>query len=222
VPRQPGESLRTQAYASIKNDILMGVYGMGEQLSVEELGKKCQVSKTPIRDALHLLQVEGLVEVVPRVGYFTTRCTVKEIQDLFELRIVLEAASARLAARRITDYQLAYLSSLGATYTPRDPSTYMNWIRYNREFHCTIAASSGNDELAQAIGHVIDRLQRAQWLRLDLPPTPEAARELHRHIVEALKKADPPSAEQAMIMDITESRDAAMRKILERPDEWPV
>jgi len=195
---------------------------MGEQLSVEELGKKYQASKTPIRDALHLLQAEGLVEVIPRVGYFTTRCTVKEIQDLFEIRIVLEAAGARLAARRITDYELAYLSSLSATYAPGDPSTYMDWIRYNHEFHCKIAAASRNDELGQAISHVIDRLQRVQWLRLELPPTPEGARELHRHIVEALKKADPSLAEQAMVVDITASRDAAMRRVLERPDEWPM
>jgi DNA-binding GntR family transcriptional regulator len=214
--------LRTQTYASIKNDILKGTYGMGEQLSVEELGNKYKASKTPIRDALHLLQAEGLVEVVPRVGYFTTRCTVKEIQDLFEIRLILEAAAARLAARRITDYQLAYLSSLSATYTPGDPSTYLDWIRYNHEFHCKIAAASRNDELSQATSHVIDRLQRVQWLRLDLPPTPEGARELHRHIVEALKKADPSSSEQAMVADITASRDAAMRKVLERPDEWPV
>jgi DNA-binding GntR family transcriptional regulator len=214
------ESLRTQVYRLMKQDILMGQYGAGEQLPVEELAKKYEISNTPVKEALTLLQGEGLVEIVPRIGYFTARFTVAEIQELFEVRILLETGAAKLAAKRIAEHEVLHLEHMQATYVAGDPSTYLAWIQYNREFHYRIALASRNSELAKMIVHVLDRLQRAQWLRLDLPPTPKAAMAGHHKLIQALRQSDPDCAENAMLEDIIVSRDAAMKRIAERPGEW--
>lgn len=238
------DSLRTHVYKLTKQDILMGVYGLGEQLSVEQLAERYKVSKTPVSNALHMLQVEGLVEIVPRIGYFTARFTTKNVQDMFEIRLILETASARLAAKRITDYELLFLERLRSFYTPGDQSTYTSWLQYNREFHCGIAASSRNADLTQMIGHLLDRMQRALWVRLDLPlypdgdgqghgkpqdilqrdalPPEEQSMEQHISILEALRRSDGEAAAEAIAGDITASRDAALKKMLENPKLWPV
>lgn len=195
---------------------------MGEHLSVEQLTKSYQTSKTPIREALKLLHAHQLVDIIPRVGYFTSQPTVKDVQDMFDVRLILESGSARLAARRIRQQDLATLEEMHATYVPGDASTYLPWIQYNREFHCMIAQATGNAELARMIGHVVDRLQRAQWLRLDLPPSPQNAMAGHRRIVEALRRKDAEVAEAAMIADIAAARDAALSKIVESPGEWDI
>jgi DNA-binding GntR family transcriptional regulator len=211
-----------QVYDHLKSDILMGVFGLGEQLSVEELTDKYDVSRTPVREALNLLHAEGLVDTIPRIGYFTAQPTVKDIQDLFEFRLILESGSARLATARIGQDDLRALEHMEGTYVPGDPSTYLPWIQYNREFHYRIAMAAGNVELAKVIGQVLDRLQRAQWLRLDLPPSPEVVMNRHRQVVRALRQQDAEAAAEAVRADIIASRDAAFDKIAQKPEGWPI
>jgi DNA-binding GntR family transcriptional regulator len=100
------ELLRGKVYQKIKRDILSGVYQPGEQLSANQLADHYQVSATPVREALNALEQEDFIEVIPRVGFFVARITIKDIRDMFEYRIILEGASAEMAARSITEEEL--------------------------------------------------------------------------------------------------------------------
>ena len=211
---------RHEIYAKIKEDIVMGSYGIGEQLSVDDLAAKYAVSKTPVKEALNLLQAEGLVEIVPRVGYFTAPLTLKQLQDMFELRLILEGNAVRLAAIRITPDELSRLKEMHGSYVMGDVNTYLPWLRYNREFHHGIALASHNDDLAEMVGNILDRLQRVHWHVLDLIPFPPADIESHERVLVALQEGDSDAAEEALTRHINASRDAALRKILERPGEW--
>ena len=84
--------VRERLYQEIKRDILSGVFRMGDRLPVEALAAQHRVSKTPVREALSSLEHEGLVQIVPRVGYFVAQLTVQDVQELFQLRLILEGA----------------------------------------------------------------------------------------------------------------------------------
>ena len=208
---------RYETYASIKRAILNGSYGLHQQLQVDQLARQYGLSKTPIREALHLLQAEGLVEIVPRVGYFTTTITVQEIADLFELRLILERNAGRLAAERISDAEQAGLDAMHGSYAMGDAATYLPWLEHNRRFHYDVAAAAHNHDLAETIGRVVDRLGRVHWRVLDLLPFAPADIQSHAAILEALRRRDPDAVAAAIVGHIRASRDAALKSILASP-----
>ena len=104
-------SLNEKVCQRLRNDILLGAYHPGERLDVNKLVGQYGVSRTPIRDALNVLQREGLVEIVGRVGYFIARITIRDIEDIFQLRLIVETASAELAARLIISRWISWPKS---------------------------------------------------------------------------------------------------------------
>ena len=182
------KSLREQVYQETKNDIITGVHGAGEKLSLDHLAEKYQVSKTPIREALHALQHEGLVDIIPRVGYFVSQMTIKDVQDIFELRLIIESASAEMAARNITDEEVTYLENMHTSYVSGDIDSYWEYLEENREFHYRVALATRNKWLAEVVGRLLDQMQRLLFLRLDLRDCADEMVEEHRQLVAALKK----------------------------------
>ncbi len=83
------ESVKLRAYRLLKADIVRGVFDMGEKLNENQLARRYEVGKTPIREALGMLQQEGFVQAVPRVGYLTSQLTVRDVDDIFELRLIV-------------------------------------------------------------------------------------------------------------------------------------
>mgnify|MGYP001076259628 CR=1 FL=1 len=182
--------LRDQVHKRIRNDILSGLYRMGERLPVDKLAQECQVSKTPVREALNTLQNDGLVTIIPRVGYFVSHMTVKDAQDLFELRLILETASAEMAARNITEEQLRGLESVQSTYVSGDTDSYWKYLKDNREFHYRIALATGNSRLAEAVGNVLDQMQGLLFFEARLYDRAEQFQDEHRHLIQSLRNRD--------------------------------
>ncbi len=202
--------LRKQVYSRIKEDILAGVYRMGEKLPVDALAKKYGVSKTPLREALTLLQHEGLVEAIPRAGYFVSYTTLKDIQDLFGLRFILEAAAAEMAAHNITEEQLDALERILCTYTPGDMDSYSQYLQNNREFHYRVALASGNAKLAEAVASVLDQMQGVLLLEAHLYDRAGQFDQEHKQLIQALRKRDPKLAKKVMTEAIENTRKAML------------
>src|SRR5436190_1701331 len=101
--------LRDRVYAEIKEDILTGVLAPGQLLQEGQLAQRFKTSKTPVREALARLVQEDLLEAFPRVGYVVTDCTVEDAQAVLDFRAILEGAAIELAARYITEAELAQL-----------------------------------------------------------------------------------------------------------------
>jgi DNA-binding GntR family transcriptional regulator len=206
--------LRKQVYSKIKEDILAGVYRMGEKLPVDALAEKYRVSKTPIREALTLLQHEGLVEVIPRAGYFVSYTTLRDIQDLFGLRLILEAAAAEMAAQNITEEQLDALEHILCTYVPGDMASYAQYVQNNREFHYRVALASGNEKLAEAVANVLDQMQGVLLLEAHLYDRARQFDQEHKQLVQALRKRDPILARKVMTEAIENTRRAMLAATL--------
>jgi DNA-binding GntR family transcriptional regulator len=208
--KQVEDTSKSKAYKQLRRSIIMGHRRPGERLNLAELTKIYNTSITPLRDALQMLAQEGLVTIKPRSGYFISRTTLKELRELFDLREILELAVIERATLRITDECIAQLEHVHAGYTGDDDESYDRYTDENRHFHYLIAEASGNHELADALGRLHDRLARFMVLRSG----GKSQIYTHARIVEALKARDVAAARQAMLDEITESRDAILDRVM--------
>ena len=214
----PRNMLSETAYDLIKNDIVTCAFDPGQFIAQAELAEKYAVGMTPVREALRRLAQEGFVRAVPRMGYIVSQITPQDIHEIFELRLVLEGASLRLAASRALENALDLIAqSANYTYTFKERQSYISFLNHNANFHISIAASTGNQRLALMVAKVMDELTRVFHLGLDLRDSAEEMRRDHQALVEALRKRDPDLAEQRVRAEILLSRD----RILEALKRYP-
>lgn len=206
--------LRDQIYKKIKRDILTGVYTPGEQLSANQMAAGYNTSATPVREALNLLEQEGFVEVLPRIGFFVARITVKDIRDIYDYRIIIEGSAAELAARYIAQNELDYLESIPSDYVMGDSESYLQYLENNREFHLSIARASRNKFLAQAVASTLDQMQRLVYLGIGSSSHTDAILQAHPRLIKALRERDCQAAKSVMIEGIEAARDAAINQIV--------
>lgn len=184
-------SLKEEVYEAVRRDIMDGTFPPGDLLKERELAEKYGVSKTPVREALSLLEQDDLVKVIPRAGYMVTQLTFRDLQEVCRLRVTLEAMAARLAAERISEKELEELEGLTSTSDPGEARLF------NRRFHSVVARASGNSRLAKMIEQLLDDTDR--WAALEVAQlTPAVLLIGHQAELEALKTGDPDTAEEAM------------------------
>ncbi|MCI0518837.1 MAG: GntR family transcriptional regulator [Chloroflexi bacterium] len=185
----------------------------GERFNVEAIAGHYQTSVTPVRDALQMLSQEGLVTIRPRSGYFVAHITLKQLRDMLDLRRILEITAVERAAVRVSESQISELRAVHAGYSGDDDESYDRYTDENRRFHYLLAATSGNQELAETLGHLHDRLARFMVLR----HAGKSQEVTHQRIVDALERNDVEAARQALLEDIDASADAIWDAVI--PDE---
>ncbi|MBI3997958.1 MAG: GntR family transcriptional regulator [Armatimonadetes bacterium] len=146
------ETVSAAAYRQLREAILRGQIPMGIRINELELAEAWQVSRTPIRDALRRLQAEGLVEVIPGRGAMVPRLGLADVDELYELREVLEARAARRAAERATPELHARLNVLIKGFgTALKQGDIEQMVAVDQDIHAGIAAASGNARLERTI-----------------------------------------------------------------------
>lgn len=147
---EPAPLLSQQMFEFLREQIINGQIQEGERLSETSLQKKFRASRSPIREALRRLEVEGLVEILPRRGNFVRRISVEDLREATEVRASLEGLATRLAADRITRGQLETLKKLlnqmDERLRMRDVEQY---TLLHHRFHRTLVEVSGNHTLAR-------------------------------------------------------------------------
>ncbi len=147
VPLEASTSLRTLAYGALKRAITeMDVYGQIEPIRLDErqLSQKLGVSRTPIREALTLLEQEGFVRAVPRRGIYVVRKTKQEICEMIMVWAALEGMAARLAAQNATDEQIAELAAFFEKFQDAPPcDQFDEYSEANIAFHQAIIKLGG-------------------------------------------------------------------------------
>ena len=214
---RPEETSKNIIYKELRRSIIMGHRHPGERFNVEELAGLYNTSVTPVRDALQMLSQESLVTIKPRSGYFVARITLKQLRDMMELRRILEIASIERAALRVTPEQIVELRKVHAGYTGDDDVSYDRYTDENRNFHYLLALASGNQELADFLGHLHDRLARFMVLRR----AGKSQEITHKRIIDALEASDVETARRALLEDIDTSREAILDHLMqEEADTW--
>ena len=215
--RSMDDTSKNIIYKELRRSIITGHRHPGERFNVEALAAQYNTSVTPVRDALQMLSQESLVTIKPRSGYFVAQTTLKQLRDMLELRRILEVASIERAALRVTPEQLADLRKVHAGYTGDDDLSYDRYTDENRNFHYLLAQASGNQELADFLGHLHDRLARFMVLRRG----GKSQEITHRRILDALEVGDVETARHALEEDIDTSREAILDHLMqEEADSW--
>ncbi|HEY7062375.1 MAG TPA: GntR family transcriptional regulator [Chloroflexota bacterium] len=213
--RATAGSLARRAYEALKADILTCGLAPGVQIFEGELASRYGTSKTPVREALNLLGQEGLVQVLPRRGYLVAPVTLRDVQEVFQLRLLLETAAAELAAEHITEDALRQLKALvGVRYTYRDRASYARFLRANREFHVAVAEASGNGRLAAFVAKLLEDMERILHLGLDLRDSAEEMAAEHQELVDALLKGDAELARRVVTEQLQNSRKRVLEALV--------
>lgn len=193
-------SLTEQAFKLLHHEIITCTLPPGSDISEAELAERLQMSKTPIREALGRLRNGGFVEAFPRRGYRIAPITLADMNDLFELRIILEGGAAALAATRISDAQLDDLETLAdAAYQVGETTSLEQFINANRHFHMAIATATGHERLSGLVEHNLDELERFFYIGARSRDVNPETRADHLRIVDVLRKRDPEAARAILV-----------------------
>jgi len=202
------QTLSDRVYATLKHRILTCKVLPGERLSEKSLCEEMGISRTPLREALNRLGLEGLVTLEPYRGYEVVPVTLEDIRDLCELRTIVESESAALAAQRATQEDVTKLVSLAELrYTPGERDTYENYLRSNSAFHLALARCTRNARLEAIIASVIDKIQRPLYMGLDVGLDVDEATAEHVAVVEAVRDGSATRARQLMRKQIARAEE---------------
>jgi DNA-binding GntR family transcriptional regulator len=183
--------LRELVFESLREAIISGLLKPGERMMEIQLAEEMGVSRTPVREAIRKLELEGLVVMIPRKGAYVAGLSLKDIADVFEIRGALEGLAAELAAERITDNELEemerYLVIISEEIEAGDLSRV---VETDTDFHSLIYKASRNNRLVQIISNLREQIQRFRTTSLANPGRMKNALEEHRKIVEAISTRD--------------------------------
>ena len=190
-------SLSTKVFHTIREDILSGKYRYNEELKEKTIGDELGVSRTPVREALRQLELEGLVTIIPNKGAYVVGISKEDIQDIYEIRSRLEGLCAKWACSHITKEQLdeleenIYLSEFHAGKEGHAEQI----LELDNKFHETLYQASGSKVLAGVLTDFHNYVQRVRKMTLKSKERSEKSNDEHRMIAQAIHDHDPEKAQ---------------------------
>lgn len=179
--------LREIVFETLREAIIQGRLGPGERLMEVQLADEMGVSRTPVREAIRKLELEGFVVMIPRKGAYVASYSVKDIVDVFEVRAALEGLAAGLAAERVTPEELEEMErAVLQIYEVSHGNDLDILVAKDTDFHDLIYKASRNQRLVQIVTHLKEQIQRFRTTSLAVPGRSKDAVEEHRSIVEAI------------------------------------
>jgi DNA-binding GntR family transcriptional regulator len=189
------ELLSQKVYRALKTEIIKGSLKPGTKLSEGKIAEQMGVSRTPVREALKELAAEGFVKMNPNQAVVVSNASVEDIQEVLQIRGVLEGLAARLATKTINEEEIKELEKYQKQmeyYTKKDD--VLAFSEMDAEFHELILNICGNNKLIQIRKNISDQAHRYRIRSLSIPGRLKYSLKEHQEIVEALKRKD---AEQA-------------------------
>ena len=206
--------LRDIVFETLRDAIITQVLKPGERLMEIQLADEMGVSRTPVREAIRKLELEGLVVMVPRKGAYVAGVSMKDIHEVYELRSALEALAVTLAAERITDDELEALERQLLKEAEEKDDDLDNIVYIDATLHDMIYQAAHNQRLVQFIGILQEQLQRFRAASLSKPGRSKTALEEHKQIVDALAERNGELAAK-LAKDHIENAESAMISMME-------
>ncbi len=183
--------LRDVVFETLRDAIITQVLKPGERLMEIQLADEMGVSRTPVREAIRKLELEGLVVMVPRKGAYVAGVSMKDIHEVYEVRSALEMLAVTLAAERITEEELDALERQVLRESEEEgkkDGSLDNIIYIDSSFHDIIYQAAHNQRLVQFVNILQEQLQRFRAASLARPGRSKTALDEHKKIVEALSE----------------------------------
>jgi DNA-binding GntR family transcriptional regulator len=206
------------AYSQIKEAIVLCDLAPGEEVSEGQLSSHFNLGKASIRSALSRLAQERLVRAFPRRGYVVSPLTLRDIENVFQLRLLLETAATRMAAGQIDSKTLKYLEELSkVTYTPGNRESQKAFLNANRDFHAAVARASGNERLASFLEQLLDEATRIIFLGISVGDKGAEWKHGHEGILEALSSGDAAEAERIARSELESAKEMWLMALMNSP-----
>ena len=199
-PLNTNVSFSDQAYAALKQAIMQAdIYSHAHEIRLDErqLSESLGVSRTPIREAMTVLEQEGFLRTVPRRGVFIVRKTKKQIVEMIEMWAALESMAARLATVNASDEDIAELRTMFDEFRNATPAEHIDeYSDANIAFHQAIIRLSGSHLMGKTIENLFIHVRAIR--RLTISQSDRASRSINEHmqIIEALEARDTEGAER--------------------------
>jgi DNA-binding GntR family transcriptional regulator len=210
--------VRERAYNDLKSDLLSGRFTPGERLTEEHLAKSLGVSRTPVREALHKLESEGLVKPLESRGFYVARDSREELEDQFDIRAALEGYAIRLICARISAETINQLNEFIKKAEDALARKQLDEIfDYNTQFHDVLHSVIARKTRFHTL--IADTRKYVLRYRKDSLHYFDGARRTidgHKKILMAISLKDPELCERVMREHIREAKEEALHKISEK------
>jgi len=213
-------SLVDTLFEAIRERILTWEYVPNDLLGEKRIADEFEVSRTPVREALALLSQEGLLEVIPRVGYRVSSFSIQDVHEIFDMRILLEGEAAARAARLASESDCASLQATHrewASVLGQSSVSPTDYLKYHDAFHMGIAKLAGSQRLARFIAQLLregtrSRMSDPLMSNLGL----ESEQEDSMRLIDALMQGDASQACELQQEHIAESKQRVLRWLIEQ------
>ncbi|HWK61855.1 MAG TPA: GntR family transcriptional regulator [Eoetvoesiella sp.] len=190
----PSQTLPTMVYNKVREAILNGVFGPGQMLRQDEVASKLGVSRSPLREALPRLEADGIVVLHPRRGYAVASLDPAQINEVFDLRCLLETELARRAIQKRTDADISAVYSIAAEMASlascTDDKSLTRWFDLNMRFHTAMLSAADSPHHLRALDH--SRTLIESYIRTETRLTGDLieAQEEHAQLAQAFVVGD--------------------------------
>ncbi|MEK8073071.1 GntR family transcriptional regulator [Rhodococcoides navarretei] len=208
-----------RVYSHIRDGIIAGTYGPGARLGEVDIAELTETSRTPVREALRQLEMEGLVEVVPHRGARVYTWTADDLEEIYDLRMTLEAMAAARAARRIGDKDIDRLSELCDLMESAAANGQQLDLmaQLNDEFHAIVRTAAASTRLLTMLGAVIQFPLVMRTFHRYAPADVARSHAHHRDLVAALTSGDEIWADSVMRAHVRAAKHVLLQSLT--PDE---
>ncbi len=206
--------LRDVVFNTLRQAILTGELKPGERLMEIHLANKLGVSRTPIREAIRKLELEGLVTMIPRRGAEVAQITEKSMNDVLEVRRALDALCVELACERIAEEELLRLKQACDAFEAAVRTKDVKKVaKADVELHDIIVQATGNQRLIQLINNLSEQMYRYRFEYIKDISQHQRLIDEHRMIYESIVKKDREGASQAAHVHIDNQKKAIIAQI---------
>jgi DNA-binding GntR family transcriptional regulator len=214
----PSEKLAEAVLRHLSRDIVEGRLRPGMHLVETQLCEELGVSRSPLREAIHRLAAEGLVEILPRKGAYVATLTHQDVADVFAVRAQLERLTARLAAERATEADVMELERLNRQCVSAVQRGDVNgFFKANDAFHAEVARLASNAYLAQLRHAAAQRTYRPLFLYLSNTAHLDRSNRDHEALIEAIGRGDGAAADRLMAAHLRSAEREALRLLRSVP-----
>jgi DNA-binding GntR family transcriptional regulator len=202
--REAGLPLGEAVFRSLRRALRAGIYRPGDRLREQEVAERLQVSRTPVREALGRLAMQGLVESAGGRGMIVRSLSTAEVLELYAMRELLEGAAARLAAQHASRPEVDALTEMECEFEQhsREPA---EMAKLNLMLHEAVTRAARNRYLDGALQELQDAIALLGVTTFSVTGRPSSAAKEHRAIIAAIAERDPDKAEQAARAHIREA-----------------
>lgn len=205
------QPLREIVFEALRGAIVSRRLEPGERLMEVQLAEAMGVSRTPVREAIRRLELEGFVVMVPRRGAYVAQLSFKDIADAFEIREALEGLAAGLASERATEEDIEELERLQVRMTEcLDRGDTKRAVDMDIQFHEKLYDASRNERLSQMISNIREQILRFRTQSLSYPGRLAEALQEHSQVIDAIAERDPVAARKHAEDHIQAARNSLM------------